>query len=307
MPSPSRRLASNTNPVAIVRPKSNGKRAGKGYARHFAGKQKTTSAFLCIGARVALDAVNYNPAWGLYNGACGTVDEIVFRSNDSPNEGKMPLYVVVDFPSYTGPVWDRSNPTHVPVPNHKIYCDRNCCSREFCPLVLAWGITVHRFEGQSAGPVDPGKIPNAYKCVVFDPHDSTAEMLALGLFYTGVSRATTLGDDTGLNSALFFEGKEATVMRMQFLGQKIGSHDYYASFIKRKRWVDYLQSHCFQNEMTDTRKRLLLAWITTATYRPGHVQRAALKHQMHIQMNTYPTTTTTPCHNTTATAAPTNN
>ena len=92
---------------------------------------------------------------------------------------------------------------------------------------------------------------------------------------------------------------------MHFLSQKIGSHDYYASFIKRKRWVDYLQSHCFQNEMTDNHKRFLLAWIITATYPPGHFQRAARKHQMYIQMNTYPTTT--PYHNNTTTTAATGN
>ena len=282
-----RTIVSETNPVAIVRPKSNGKRAGRGYARHFAGKQKTTSAFLCVGAKVSLDAVNPNPVWGLYNGACGTVDEIIFDSGESPNDGKLPRYVVVDFPGYTGPAWDILQPTHVPVPSHKIFCDRNCCSREFCPLVLAWGITVHRFEGQSAGPVDPGKIPNAYKCVVFDPHDSSAESLALGLFYTGVSRATTLGDDTGLNSALFFDGKEATDARMQFLGKKTNSTDYYASYLKRKKWVDYLQSNCFKSKMTEEQRCNLLAWASTASYQPGYVQRTALKHQMHAQMNTY--------------------
>ena len=285
-----RTIATPANPVAIIRPRSTGKRAGKAYARHFSGKQKNTSSFLCIGAKVALDAVNYVPAWGLYNEACGTVDEIIFARESNPNDGHMPLYVVVDFPSYSGPIWDNQNPTHVPVPNNKIFCNSNCCSREFCPLVLAWGITVHRFEGQSAGPVDPGKIPNAYKCVVFDPHDYTAEKLALGLFYTGVSRATTLGDDTGLNSALFFEGKEATARRMQFLGRKVNSTDYYASFIKRQKWVDYLQTNSFAGDMTEAEISHLLAWIETASFEPGHVQRAAIKKQMHRQMNTFNTT-----------------
>ena len=64
-----------------------------------------------MGSKVALSNRNFHPAWGLHNGACGTVDEIIFESGSNPNEGGLPSYVVVDFPLYNGPIWDEDNPT----------------------------------------------------------------------------------------------------------------------------------------------------------------------------------------------------
>ena len=78
----------------------------------------------------------------------------------------------------------------------------------------------------SAGPVDAGKIPNMYKCIVCDPDEKSFESSALGLLYTAVSRGTTLGDSDGMNSAVYFTGssfkeQEHTIMlaiiRMTYL------------------------------------------------------------------------------------------
>ena len=48
--------------------------------------------------------------WGLHNGACGIVREIVFQDGHSPNAGHQPSYVVVHFPLYVGPPWDEAFP-----------------------------------------------------------------------------------------------------------------------------------------------------------------------------------------------------
>ena len=232
------------------------------------------------GARVALEGVNYNPIWGLYNGACGNVKEIIFKDNENPNDGYMPLYVVVEFPGYTGPPWDIQNPTHVPIPMNRTLCNHGCCSRVRCPLVMAWAITLHRFQGQSAGPVDPGKIPNPYQCIVFDPHDSTAEHKALGLFYTGLSRATTLGGKTGIDSALFFDGKDATESRMQYLGQKVDSSDFYDTYEDRKSWINYLEGRVCTCNLTLAQRDSLLQWVALASYSPGAVEKRAILRQM---------------------------
>ena len=50
-----------------------------------------------------------------------------------------------------------------------------------------------------------------FDVIVCNPDESKYEGKFLGLFYTAVSRATTLGDDDGLNSALYFTG--ATVSK----------------------------------------------------------------------------------------------
>ena len=104
------RHSSKTNPVAILQPKSTGPNRGKGIASHFDGNKLPESSMLCEGARVAIDNRNFNPIWGLHNGACGIVDEIIFEEGKSPNNGDLPLYVVVNFPLYDGPVWDQTNP-----------------------------------------------------------------------------------------------------------------------------------------------------------------------------------------------------
>ena len=102
--------SSQENPVAICRSVSNGTTRAKGYQSHFESDLPAT-ALLCVGAKVALSDRNFYPAWGLHNGACGTVDEIVFAEGGNPNHGALPQYVVVDFPQYSGPIWDEDNPT----------------------------------------------------------------------------------------------------------------------------------------------------------------------------------------------------
>lgn len=106
-----RLLEKNTpeNPTAIIRPTGSGKKFGKGINSHF-DSQSPAAALLCIGAKVCLSGYNFNPIWGLHNGACGTVKEIVFDTGHSPNKGDLPKYVVVEFPQYNGPTWDLDNP-----------------------------------------------------------------------------------------------------------------------------------------------------------------------------------------------------
>lgn len=65
---------------------------------------------IAVGARVALTDANFTPKWGLFNNAMGIVREIVFRRGGNPNNGCLPVYVVVEFDNYRGPVWDVDNP-----------------------------------------------------------------------------------------------------------------------------------------------------------------------------------------------------
>jgi hypothetical protein len=103
--------SSNDNPVAICKTESKGSHYGRAITSHF-GKNSDIpkTALLCRGAKVSLENKNFCPQWGLHNGATGTVDEIVFAQGENPNEGHLPMYVVVDFPQYTGPTWDVDNP-----------------------------------------------------------------------------------------------------------------------------------------------------------------------------------------------------
>jgi hypothetical protein len=159
-------------------------------------------------------------------------------------------------------------------------CAKKCCSRKLIPLILAWGITVHRFQGQSAGPVDKNKIPNPYECLICDPHDSSAEARHLGVFYTAISRATTLGDNNGMNSAFYLEGKEATEDRMRNIGKKQDSRDYNETFVKRAKWVQSLSENTYNNPLTEEQQNDIKKWVTDSRYTTADIQRILIQRQL---------------------------
>ena len=248
------------NPVAFIRPHGYSNTTGKADRRHF-DKDSSGTSMLCRNAIVALEGRNFCPLWGLHNGACGRVDEIVFEVGANPNNGDHPKYIVVDFPHYCGPPWDKNNKTHVPIPIVSINCNFQCCSRKFVPLTLAWARTIHKFQGMSAGPVDEGKIPNMFSYIICDPDRREVEGTALGLFYTIVSRATTLGDADGNGSAIYFIGEHFTEERIRNIGKLKSSDEDYTRVIARRNWVRHLQQH----KLTPLKKEevtSILSWAT---------------------------------------------
>ena len=98
---------------------------------------------LSRGARVFLNGWNAAPKWGLCHGSNGTMKDIVFEENENPNLCDLPLYVVVDFEHYKGPIFFKDNPTFVPIPcittNCKLSTKSVCCKRKIIPLQLAFG------------------------------------------------------------------------------------------------------------------------------------------------------------------------
>ena len=99
-----------SNPTSIVKPKSaGGGKHGKAVNRHFKG-DFPGFCLICDGCKVAVQGCNFNPIWGIHNGACGTVEERVYAPGTNPNNDTFPLYVVVEFPLYDGPAWDQDNP-----------------------------------------------------------------------------------------------------------------------------------------------------------------------------------------------------
>lgn len=149
----------------------------------------------------------------------------------------------------------------VPVPVASYKCKYQCCSRTYVPLTLAYAKTIHCFQGLSAGPVDKGKPANMFKGVICDPHTLDAETNCLGLLYTGVSRATTLGDPDGLNSAVYFTGldmkKESRVTR---LGQKTASLDSFKRVLDRRQWVAHLTLNTRKSHLSKNQEDAVLRW-----------------------------------------------
>lgn len=102
-------MNSDDNPTAVIKPIGKGIKYSKSIRSHFTSDIPTAS-LLCVKAKVCIKGCNFSPMLGLHNGACGTVREIVFGKGKNPNNGDHPLYVVVHFPQYKGPVWDIDHP-----------------------------------------------------------------------------------------------------------------------------------------------------------------------------------------------------
>jgi hypothetical protein len=86
---------------------------------HFNARSYDSHTDICIGARVAISNVNIMPEVRLYNGAIGTVFEVIYQGKPvGPNDKEhnhFPDYVVVDFPNLklpTGiPPWNKLHKT----------------------------------------------------------------------------------------------------------------------------------------------------------------------------------------------------
>ena len=122
----------------------------------------------------------------------------------------------------------------------------------------------------SAGPVDEGKIKKMYDIITCNPDEKSFEGTALGLLYTATSRATTLGDDNGLDSAIYFTGQSMRPDRIRNLTRKIDSNKEFKKAIKRRYWVNYIAA---RNRRSEKRmKRImekapeLLQWAASTTY-----------------------------------------
>ena len=101
------------NPLACLKAQ-NVERHKKVIRSHYDISSTPLETQICVGARVAIRGKNIKPTWGLYNGAIGTVHEIVFAKDANPNLGHLPLYVAVEMLAYkpptSVPLFDQNNP-----------------------------------------------------------------------------------------------------------------------------------------------------------------------------------------------------
>ena len=208
---------------------------------------------------VCVTGSNICPGLGLFNGSIGKVLDIVYAAGQSPNHNDLPLYVLVSFSLYLGKPFLSDRERVVPVVPVTVPCNnKKCpCTRTFIPLKLAFGKTCHTFQGQSAGEVDEGKPPNAVKRIICDPGTRAFEGINPGLFYTILSRATTLGDyNSSLspqqrfkNSAIYFIGDNMNQHRITDITMQKNNVEY-KMVQRRKRWVNYLTDNIITSTIT---------------------------------------------------------
>lgn len=89
----------------------------------------------------------------------------------------------------------------------EMLCEKKCCIARYCPLVVAYACTVHKFQGFEAG-FDNG---DTVSRIIADMNNLDWEKLHPGTAYVVTSRAKTIGTCTcdepyPFNSNIYFDG-----------------------------------------------------------------------------------------------------
>lgn len=189
----------------------------------------------------------------------GTVVDIRYKKDKHPLRGNLPEYVEVSMDTYPGPVWDKENPSYVLIRFHETSCDCNCCSIAHTPLTLSFARTIHKFQDQQVGPTHPNKF------MVFNPGDTGFEGRCPGLLYTGLSRASSLGNDVN-SSSFYLHGSNATIDRLTDVIHSRSNKnkgDVYKAIQTRRHWIHFLGKQERKTNLTlsKTRKDEVINWI----------------------------------------------
>lgn len=176
----------------------------------------------------------------------------------------------------------------LPIPCVEARCKLNCCSRRFVPLTLAFARSIHKFQGLSAGPTDEGQIPNIFKYLIVDPGNKLREANCPGLLYTAVSRATTLGNEHGKDSAMYF--LEGTVNREKFtkITSKVDGTPY-VRVKERSGWLDTMsvgRAIRTAKAMSLVEEQEVLDWASNTSVSTSTLERLIEEYGLALQMHT---------------------
>ena len=174
-----------TYPIAKINAIPKGFHSSKSSSDSSGGLLSTL--YLANKAKVTL-TVNLCVPFGLFNGAVGVVEDIIYLGEKRPPE-VLPDFVLVDFPCYTGPAFIEERPTLLPIVPvvRLIDCSCHCCSRKQIPLRLGWASTIHRCQGMTIG---AGEV-NRY--IVIHPGTRAFESKTPGALFVSLSRAKSTG------------------------------------------------------------------------------------------------------------------
>ena len=250
-------IHSSSNPVARIQNQTTSKNITYNGKTKCIRKESDIDPVLncCRETRVQLTGKNFEPDWGLFNGTQGTIKEIVYNKNESPLDYKFPQYIIVDFPTYCGPVWIKENPTWVPVPPIQISCKKHCCTYKYIPLSIAYARTGHTFQGQNVGP------NHTIPLIVVNPGKKSMELLCPGLLYMFISRATTIGTPQNrFKSAIFFCSNNMNKARISNITQTKNGMET-EKIKKRRQWIKHLQQHRYKIDVPNSKKKKLIKWI----------------------------------------------
>jgi hypothetical protein len=154
----------------------------------------------------------------------------------------------------------------VPIPCVEEVCSKCCCTRIFVPLELSFATTIHKCQGLSVGPVQPGQPPNPAEKIIVDVGTSRFEAIVPGLFYVALSRATTMGGGDRRKSAIFFNGDNITKERLVRMTYKKDSTQKLIRIERRDAWVDLLVRHTHKSNLSSEDRDALFQWGSSARF-----------------------------------------
>lgn len=147
---------------------------------------------LCRDCPVMLTSNRCLP-WGLFNGAVGSIRDIIYAAGSEPSSdgNTWPVVILVHFAGYTGPALLPNEPCVVPIfplersgtlaaPGNKA----SSGTRVAFPLKTAFCLTCHKAQGCTCGK------GHAFSRVMVDLGDSKTESWAANLGFVALSRAT---------------------------------------------------------------------------------------------------------------------
>jgi len=108
-----------------------------------------------------------------------------------------------------------------------------------------------------------------YECIICDPDCPEAETRATGLLYTALSRATTFGDEDGLNSAIYFMGQHLTTERIQEVTRSSRTKKELVNVTRRRNWVARLEKNAAKQRKTNINSdkfKKIMTWATNTRY-----------------------------------------
>ena len=115
--------------------------------------------------------------------------------------------------------------------DHKI----KCCWIQYCHLEVAFGRTIHTFQGQECGPGKP------IESIIVNPGNRGFETLNPGTLNCCVSRASTIGSGDISKSALFLNGPHINKERFQDMIISTTGHKY-IKVLERDVWISFLET-----------------------------------------------------------------
>ena len=161
-------------PIAPIKAENSSSKARKASTQKASGLHN--NIIICKESKVMLLSNLWNEH-GLTNGANGIVKYIIYKEGITPP--KLPSFVLVYFPQYTGPSFHPIEEKLVPIVPilRNWYESKTEHHRIMLPLIPSYAITIHKSQGQT------------FDKVILNIGDNE---FASGLTYTALSRAKKL-------------------------------------------------------------------------------------------------------------------